>query len=42
MANGGAALDRVRERDTDRPFLLRLSLNAPHTPAVAPPSRATR
>ncbi|MFW6155535.1 MAG: sulfatase [Planctomycetota bacterium] len=36
MDNVHAALHWVRGRDTGRPFLLRLSLNAPHTPVVAP------
>jgi len=30
------ALAWLRSRDPDRPFLLRLSFNAPHTPVVAP------
>ncbi len=36
MDNVRAALDWVGGRDTGRPFLLRVSLNAPHTPVVAP------
>ncbi|MBN2449765.1 MAG: sulfatase-like hydrolase/transferase [Lentisphaeria bacterium] len=34
--NADLALDWLRRRDRGRPFLLRLSLNAPHTPVVAP------
>ncbi len=34
--NAAAALEWLRSRDPGRPFLLRLSLNAPHTPVVAP------
>jgi len=36
MANVRAALDWLRGRDPSRPFLLRVSFNAPHTPVVAP------
>jgi len=31
-----AALDWVRRRDPSRPYLLRVSFNAPHTPVVTP------
>lgn len=31
------ALNFMRERDQDRPFMLRLSLNWPHTPVMPPP-----
>ncbi len=34
--NVNLALRWLEQRDGDRPFLLRLSLNAPHTPVVAP------
>jgi len=34
--NAREALDWLRQRDRQLPFLLRLSLNAPHTPVVAP------
>jgi len=36
MANVNAALAWIRRRDPSRPFLLRVSFNAPHTPVVAP------
>lgn len=36
-ANVSDALTWLQDRDRDRPFFLRLSLNAPHTPVVAPP-----
>ena len=36
MDNVQAAMGWIRGRDTGRPFLLRVSLNAPHTPVVAP------
>ncbi|NLF31111.1 MAG: sulfatase-like hydrolase/transferase [Planctomycetes bacterium] len=36
MHNVNAALHWIGGRDTGRPFLLRVSLNAPHTPVVAP------
>jgi len=36
MANVRAALDWLRGRDPARPFLLRVSFNAPHTPVVTP------
>jgi len=36
MRNVLAAVDWLRARDPDRPFFLRVSLNAPHTPVVAP------
>ena len=31
-----AALDWMRRRDPSRPYLLRVSFNAPHTPVVTP------
>ena len=34
--NAALALDWLRNEDRAQPFLLRLSLNAPHTPVVAP------
>jgi len=34
--NVADALAWLRNRDRDRPYLLRVSLNAPHTPVVAP------
>ena len=34
--NARLALDWLREQPPDQPFLLRLSLNAPHTPVLAP------
>ena len=36
MYNVNQALDWVRRRDPSRPYLLRVSFNAPHTPVVAP------
>jgi arylsulfatase A-like enzyme len=36
MHNVEAALDWVRRRDPSRPYLLRVSFNAPHTPVVTP------
>jgi len=36
MANVNAALGWMAARDPSRPFFLRVSLNAPHTPVVAP------
>jgi arylsulfatase A-like enzyme len=36
MHNIEAALDWLRRRDPSRPYLLRVSLNAPHTPVVTP------
>ena len=36
MENVAQALAWIRRRDPSRPFLLRLSLNAPHTPVVTP------
>ncbi|NLS79508.1 MAG: sulfatase-like hydrolase/transferase [Chloroflexi bacterium] len=36
MANVRAAQDWLRGRDPARPFLLRVSFNAPHTPVVTP------
>ena len=36
MANVQAALDWLGRRDPSRPYLLRLSFNAPHTPVVTP------
>ncbi len=36
MHNVNTALAWVRRRDPSRPFLLRLSFNAPHTPVVTP------
>lgn len=35
--NVGLAIDWLGKRDPAKPFFLRLSLNAPHTPVVAPP-----
>ncbi len=35
--NVDLCIDWLKRRDPSRPFLLRLSLNAPHTPVVAPP-----
>ena len=34
--NAQLAVDWLREQPPDQPFLLRLSLNAPHTPVLAP------
>ena len=36
MHNVTQALDWVKRRDPSRPYLLRLSFNAPHTPVVTP------
>ncbi len=36
MTNVRAALEWLRGRDPSRPFLLRVSFNAPHTPVVTP------
>jgi arylsulfatase len=40
--NVGLAIDWLRRHDHSRPFLLRLSLNAPHTPVVTPPEFLAR
>ena len=40
--NVGEALAWLDRRDPDRPYLLRVSLNAPHTPVVAPAPYDTR
>ncbi len=42
MENVNQALEWMRARDPSRPYFLRLSFNAPHTPVVTPEEKPTK